>query len=131
MIVVLVVSPVVVHCHAGFPVQAGHTGRRDFLFGCPEIPRELTCFRKSLHSGPPGTHTIVDDDIWLKTSHIVVDLRPILLVPGGFPFSVEPEHADVPVVCQKFLQLILQMLNVAVKVSPGSWPVLLPLPSWQ
>ncbi len=123
----LVVSPMVVHRHAGFPVDTGYSGVGDFLLGRPKVPRELAGFCESLHTRSARPDPIVDDNIGLKASDVVVEFGSIFRVPSRFPLTVKPEDADLPVIRQELFQLVFQVLEVPIEICSGGRTVLLPL----
>ena len=94
VLVVLVVAPVVVHGHAGFPVHAGaEAGGGDFLFGRAVIADALGALVHAGHAGAGLADAVVDDDVGLEAADVVVEVHAALVGPG---LSHSPSNQRMP-----------------------------------
>ena len=91
----------IVHRHASFPIDIGESGCGDLLFRCAEVAAEFAVLRKAFQSVSPDPDAVVDKNIRLKTSYIIIKIPPLVGGPCLFPFAVEPEDSDFTVICKK------------------------------
>ena len=94
IIVVVVIAPAIVHCHAGFP----RGGRRlDVLFGRGEV---------FWNAG-----TIIDENVWLKLANHAIHLFRFPTFGAQRPIDVVPEHGDFAVVAAEFVHLAMNVID--------------------
>ncbi len=122
VVVGAVVAPVVVHRHAGLPVDAGQALRRDLLLGRAGSRREFH---------PAAPDAVVDDDVGLQGAHEVVEVAAALVVPGALPLAVEPEDVDGAVVREQLAHLGLQVRDVTREVGVRDGTIPLPVAAGQ
>ncbi len=99
----------VIHGHAGFPRNPGQSGGRNLLLRRSEITTESTCFGEAFHIEPAGPDTVIYQYTGLQTFNVLINFFAMFLIPGALPLPVEPQYADITIICQQLLQLSLHI----------------------
>ncbi len=113
-----VVAPVVVHRHAGFPVEAGNPRAGDLLLGRAEVADEVALGVEA-EIAPGAADAVVDDDLRLERADVRVHVAPARVGPVPLPLAVEPHHADRAVVREELAELRLHVADVPLVVGAG------------
>ena len=106
-------TPRVIHGHARFPVLARHAIWWNGLLRRSVVAAGRLIFGESLHSGATTVDAIVHNDLWLNGAHEVISGLAPGVVPGVFPFTIEPHNADFAVIGKDFLELRLHVVHIA------------------
>ena len=106
-------TPRVIHGHARFPVLARHAIWWNGLLRRSVVAAGRLIFGESLHSGAATVDAIVHNDLWLNGAHEVISGLAPSMVPGVFPFTIEPHNADFAVIGKDFLELRLHVVHIA------------------
>jgi len=101
----LFVAPVVVHGHAGFPVNAGEAGGGDFLLWGAKVAGVLLALGHA-ELAAAFVDAVVDDDVGLELPDVRGEVLAAGGGPGALPLAVEPEDADGAVVGEEFGDLV-------------------------
>ena len=123
VVVILIVSPVGVHCHTGFPVNPGKSGARNLLFRGTKVTDKASGPGQACHPASAYINPVVHNNIRLQSAHVIIQVFTIVVVPGSFPLAVKPEHAYVAIVIDKLLQLVFHVGHIAIIYCPGCGPV--------
>ena len=76
-------------------------------------PNALLALVHPGHAGTGFAYPVVDDDIGLEPTNILVEIPPARVRPRRFPFPVEPQNTDRAVAREQLLELALHVSDVA------------------
>src|SRR5262249_37833891 len=106
----------VVHRHTRLPIHTrAESCRWNFLFG-RAIIADAFALVHAAHAAAAFANTVVDDDVRLESTDVIVEIHAALMRPGTLPLAVEPKNAERTVAGQQFLELAFHICDIAVHV---------------